>query len=404
MSDSVHEVSIAGSTGSIGTQTLEVIAAASGEFTVAALGANTSSTLLLEQARTFRPRIVAIGDAGLAHDLEAGLPSGTELRAGTGALESLGEEGDVVVNGVVGFAGLPVTVATLRSGRRLALANKESLIAGAPVVQAARATPGAEIVPVDSEHCAIHQCLGPSRHVDAAAVLPGEGPLAPGDVSRLILTASGGPFRGRTRAELADVRVHDALAHPTWQMGPKITIDSSTLMNKGLEVLEAHELFGLDFDEIDVVVHPQSIIHSMVEFRDGSTIAQLSLPDMRLPVVYALAYPDRASVAFGRIDWANLTRLDFAAPDTETFSCLSLAFAAGRVGGSAPAWLNAANEVAVAAFLAEQLSWLEIADVVEETLAAHEPTKLADVADVLAADAAARRVAQSAVDARMHSR
>jgi 1-deoxy-D-xylulose-5-phosphate reductoisomerase len=404
MSGTVREVSIVGSTGSIGTQTLDVISATAGEFAVAALGANTSSALLLEQAIAYRPRVVAIGDATLAHELEAGLPSGTELRAGTGALESLGEEGDIVVNGVVGFAGLPVTLAALRSGRRLALANKESLIAAAPVVQAARATPGAEIVPVDSEHCAIHQCLGPTRHVDASMVLPGEGPLPPGDVSRLVLTASGGPFRGRTRDELADVRITDALAHPTWQMGPKITIDSSTLMNKGLEVLEAHELFGLDFDAIDVVVHPQSIVHSMVEFTDGATIAQLSLPDMRLPVIYALAYPDRASVAFGRIDWAHLERLDFSEPDTTTFSCLALAYAAGRVGGSAPAWLNAANEVAVAAFLSEELGWLEIADVVEATLAAHEPTKLADVADVLAADAAARRFARGAVEARTRAR
>ena len=280
------------------------------------------------------------------------------MRAGAGALASLAEEADVVVNGVVGFAGLPVTLATLEAGRRLALANKESLIAAGPVVQRARRTPGAELVPVDSEHCALHQCL---RANDV-----------PARVARLVLTASGGPFRGRTAAELAEVTIDDALAHPTWSMGPKITVDSSTLMNKGLEVIEANELFGapagdagvgIGFDQIDVVVHPQSIVHSMVEFTDAATIAQLSLPDMRLPIGYALAFPDRSTTPFGRIDWAALGRLDFEPPDLEAFPCLALAYAAGRAGGTAPAWLSAANEVAVEAFLAGRIAWIQIADV-----------------------------------------
>jgi 1-deoxy-D-xylulose-5-phosphate reductoisomerase len=219
---------------------------------------------------------------------------------GPDALAEAPHHGDVVVNGVVGFAGLDATLAALRSGRRLALANKESLIAGGPVVQAALTTPGAEMVPVDSEHAAVHQCLRANER--------------PERVGRVILTASGGPFRGRSRDELAHVTVDDALAHPTWSMGPKITVDSSTLMNKGLEVIEAHLLFGVPFDQIDVVVHPQSIVHSMVEFTDGSTIAQLSLPDMRLPIGYALAYPDRIATPFGRIDWAELGRLDFEPP------------------------------------------------------------------------------------------
>jgi len=394
----VREVSLAGSTGSIGTQALDVIAASGEEFAVVALGANRSSELLLAQAHRFHPRVVAFGDEAKAAELVDALPDGVELRVGPDALASLGQIGDVVLNGVVGFAGLPVTIEALRSGRRLALANKESLIAAAPVVQAARRTSGAEIVPVDSEHCAIHQCLGPERHINAASMAGAELPPPAADVTRLVLTASGGPFRGRSRAELAAVGVADALTHPTWQMGPKITIDSATLMNKGLEVLEAHELFGLEFGAIDVVVHPQSIIHSMVEFSDGATIAQLSMPDMRLPVAYALSYPNRADVAFGRIDWTTLERLEFQPPDTATFTCLGLAYEAGRTGGSAPAWLSAANEVAVDAFLSERLAFLEIADVVEETLSRHEATKLTEVADVLAADAQARVVARGVVE------
>jgi 1-deoxy-D-xylulose-5-phosphate reductoisomerase len=252
---------------------------------------------------------------------------------------ALVEHADVVVNGVVGFAGLPVTIATLRAGKRLALANKESLIAAGPVVQPLRAVPGAEIVPVDSEHCAIHQCL-------RATVSPDR------EVARLLLTASGGPFRGKGAEELKRVTVEEALKHPTWSMGPKITVDSSTLMNKGLEVIEAHELFGFSYDQVDVVVHPQSIVHSMVEFTDAAVIAQLSMPDMRLPIAYALGFPGRGQVPYGRIDWTSLSRLDFQTPDRKTFRCLDLAYQAGRIGGTAPAWLSAANEVAVEAFLA----------------------------------------------------
>ncbi|MGO8876425.1 MAG: 1-deoxy-D-xylulose-5-phosphate reductoisomerase [Acidimicrobiales bacterium] len=375
---------IAGSTGSIGTQTLDVIAAAPDRFEVAALGSGSSVVALAEQARRWHPPVVAIADASLAGDLEALLPAGTEVRAGAGALASLAEVGDVVLNAVVGFAGLDVTVAALVAKRRLALANKESLVAGAPVVQAAWKTPGAELIPVDSEHCAIHQCLR----------------SASGEVARVVLTASGGPFRGRTLEQLATVTVTEALAHPTWKMGPKITVDSSTLMNKGLEVLEAHELFGLSYDQIDVVIHPQSIVHSMVEFSDGATLAQLSNPDMRLPIGYALGYPSRLGVAYGSLDWTRSSRLDFEAPDGETFRCLGLAYAAGRAGDSAPACLNAANEVAVAAFLDGRLSWGGIAEVVADTLEAHNSTKLVSVQDVLAVDDEARSVARRAVDRR----
>jgi 1-deoxy-D-xylulose-5-phosphate reductoisomerase len=381
---SLSRVIIAGSTGSIGTQALDVIAAAPDRFEVAALGTGSSVALLAEQARVFRPAVVAIADASLAAELEAAVPPGTEVRAGAGALASLVDGGDVVLNAVVGFAGLDVTVAALRAGNRLALANKESLVAGAPIVQAARSTPGAELIPVDSEHCAIHQCLAES--------------LA--EVARVVLTASGGPFRGRHLEQIADATVSEALAHPTWKMGPKITVDSSTLMNKGLEVLEAHELFGLSYDQIDVVVHPQSIVHSMVEFRDGATLAQLSNPDMRLPIGYALGYPSRLGVAYGALDWTQASRLEFEPPDYETFRCLGLAFEAGRAGESAPACLNAANEVAVAAFLEGRLKWGGIAEVVSDTLWAHNATKLQTVEDVLAVDAEARSFALLAVERR----
>ncbi|MGH8997502.1 MAG: 1-deoxy-D-xylulose-5-phosphate reductoisomerase, partial [Acidimicrobiales bacterium] len=252
-------VSLVGSTGSIGTQAIEVVEASRGRFEVVALAAQSSIDLLAEQARALRPALVAIGDAALAQKLSELVPAGTEVMGGPEGLVAAATAADVIVNGVVGFAGLPVTLAALGAGRRLALANKESLIAGAPIVQKARATPGAEIVPVDSEHCAVHQCLASVTRT--------------GDVARLLITASGGPFRGRTRDQLASVTRDDALAHPTWKMGPKITIDSSTLMNKGLEVIEAHELFGVDYDRIDVVVHPQSIVHSMVELVDGTTLA-----------------------------------------------------------------------------------------------------------------------------------
>jgi 1-deoxy-D-xylulose-5-phosphate reductoisomerase len=385
-------VSLIGSTGSIGTQAIEVIESCPERFTVAALGAQRSIEALADQARRFRPPVVAIGDASLASELARLLPSGVEVVTGSDGLAHLATLADVAVNGVVGFAGLTVTLAALEAGRRLCLANKESIIAGAPVVQRARSTPGAEIIPVDSEHCAIHQCLR-----------SGSAP----EVARLLLTASGGPFRGRTRDELASVEVAEALTHPTWSMGPKITVDSSTLMNKGLEVIEAHELFGIPFDAIDVVVHPQSIVHSMVEFTDGAVVAQLSMPDMRLPIGYALMYPDRLPVPFGAIDWTELTRLDFEEPDRSVFTCLDLAYRAGREGDLAPAWLNAANEVAVAAFLDGRIGWCAIGDVVTGTLDSYEVStgspvdadgmSIRSVEDVLEADASARRAAERVV-------
>src|SRR4051795_218890 len=264
----MRSLAILGATGSIGTQALDVVRAEPDAYEVVVLGASSSVDLLAQQAQEFRPKVVALADDSRAAELEAKVPVGTEVVAGSSALADVSGAADTVVNGVVGFAGLPVTLAALQAGKRLALANKESLIAAGPVVQRVRSTPGAEIIPVDSEHCAVHQCLRAVGNRDR--------------VHRIVLTASGGPFRGRRRADLEDVTIADALAHPTWSMGPKITIDSSTLMNKGLEIIEAHELFGVGYDSIEVVVHRQSIIHSMVEFTDGATIAQLSSPDMRL--------------------------------------------------------------------------------------------------------------------------
>jgi 1-deoxy-D-xylulose-5-phosphate reductoisomerase len=381
----VH-ISIAGSSGSIGTQTLDVVRAenlrcAQGlsdiEYIVSGLGLGSNIDVLIAQAREFKPSVVAVADVSRHKEVQVALPGVTVVRD----MADLVRDADVVVNAVVGFAGLPVTLETLRQGKRLALANKESLIAAGPVVQPLRSVPGAEIVPVDSEHCAVHQCL-------RSTVRPGV------EVSRIVLTASGGPFRGRTIQDLAEVTVEQALAHPTWSMGPKITIDSSTLMNKGLEVIEAHELFGVSYDQIEVVVHPQSVIHSMVEFTDGCTMAQLSMPDMRLPIGYALAHPNRIGTPFGRIDWSTLTHLDFSAPDTSTFRCLSLAYQAGRAGGTAPAFLSAANEVAVEAFLAGSLKWPDIAAVVDASLQAHVATDgTLSSADIIEADRTGREVA-----------
>jgi len=370
---SVVRVAIAGSTGSIGTQTLDVISRSGGEYEVVGLGVGGSADAVIAQAKSCNPKIVAVSNDEARKKVAKALPD-VEVVAD---LAELARDADVVVNGVVGFAGLSVTMSTLQHGKRLALANKESLIAAGPIVQPLRSIKGAVIVPVDSEHCAIHQCLRSSTDAQR-------------EVQRLLLTASGGPFRGRTAESLQEVTIADALKHPTWSMGPKITVDSSTLMNKGLEVIEAHELFGVGYDSIDVVVHPQSIVHSMVEFRDGATIAQLSMPDMKLPIAYALEYPNRSTSSFGAIDWTTLSRLDFEKPDRDTFRCLDLAYQAGRIGGSAPAWLSAANEVAVESFLAGGVKWSQISSIIEATLQHHDGQIPLSVEDILEADRLAR--------------
>jgi 1-deoxy-D-xylulose-5-phosphate reductoisomerase len=377
----VTRVAIAGSSGSIGTQTLDVVRAEGDRYEVVALGVGSSAAAVIEQAREFCPKVVAVADPARRAEVADALPFAEVV----GDLADLADVADVVVNGVVGFAGLPVTTSTLRAGKRLALANKESLIAAGPVVQPLRAVPGAELVPVDSEHCAVHQCLRASRAYER-------------ELERLILTASGGPFRGRTAAELADVTVADAMAHPTWSMGPKITIDSSTLMNKGLEVIEAHELFGIPYDRIEVVVHPQSIVHSMVEFTDAATIAQLSLPDMRLPIGLALGWPERPRRPIGQLDWSKASTLEFLPVEREVFPLLEVAIGAGRRGGTAPAVLNAANEEAVEAFLAGRLRFPGIAEVVRQVLADHQVPDLVDLEAVLQAEHWSRRRARTLVE------
>jgi 1-deoxy-D-xylulose-5-phosphate reductoisomerase len=384
-------VAIAGSTGSIGTQTIDVVRAENerepGSYVVTALSAGSSVDAVFDQVRELRPVVVSMASEPARSELTDRCRTAGIAVEVVSEASALIDVADVVVNGVVGFAGLDVTVDTLRAGKRLALANKESLIAAGPVVQPLRHTPGAELVPVDSEHCALHQCLRASSGPDR-------------EVRRLLLTASGGPFRGRTADELSDVTVESALAHPTWAMGPKITVDSSTLMNKGLEVIEAHELYGTPYDQIDVVVHPQSVVHSMVEFVDGSTIAQLSMPTMHLPIGYALGYPDRIATPFGSIDWTTLSRLDFEPPDRATFRCLDLAYEAGRAGGTAPAWLSAANEVAVEGFLSGNVAWNAIPDVCLAVLERHDGESPHCVDDVIEADQVARRHAEEILERR----
>ncbi|RZV44148.1 MAG: 1-deoxy-D-xylulose-5-phosphate reductoisomerase [Acidimicrobiales bacterium] len=376
-------VAVMGSTGSIGTQTLDIIRASQGRYAVDALSVGASVDALAEQVKEFRPRVVVVADPAAANTAVELIGSETTVLHGDEGLREASASADITINGVMGFAGLAVTLSTLEHGKRLGLANKESLIAAGPVVQKARQTPGAELLPVDSEHCALHQCLRATADDKS--------------VSKLVLTASGGPFRGRSADELASVTVENALDHPTWSMGPKITIDSSTLMNKGLEVIEAHELYGIDYDDIDVVVHPQSIVHSMVAYRDGATIAQLSEPDMRLCIGYALAYPDRLDMAFGEMDWTEAATLSFEPPDRQAFPCLDLAYQAGRRGGTAPAWISATNEIAVDAFLEGLMPWTGIAEVNEELLELHDGGAAESLDAVLDADTRARAAARQKI-------
>ena len=387
-----RSISLLGSTGSIGTQTLSVVDDFPEEFSITALGAGRCSPLLIEQIDRYRPNLVVVGTEEAAREVSDLATIKPEVVIGAEGLSEAASRGEIVLNAVVGFAGLPVTLSALKSGRRLALANKESLIAAAPLVARVRDTPGAEILPVDSEHCAIHQCLASTGTA-----------LGDASVRRLLLTASGGPFRTASKEQLDSVTVADALAHPTWSMGPKITVDSSTLMNKGLEVIEAHALFGVGFDQIDVVVHPQSVVHSMVEYVDGSTIAQLSLPDMKLPIAYCLGHPTRLDAGYGALDFSTSFELTFSPPDTEQFPCLELAYQAGRRGGGAPAWLSASNEVAVEAFLQGALSWRGIAEIVGRAHDQYVDDPLDSLDDLLDLDRRARDVTSALLADRIGS-
>ena len=382
----VRTLALLGATGSIGTQALEVVRQQPGRFRVAVLSAQRQWELLARQAREFRPAAVVIGDESLYQLLKAALADQpeTEVLAGPAALADVvtRPEIDIVLTALVGYAGLLPTVAAIRAGKDIALANKETLVVAGELITDLVRQHRVRLLPVDSEHSAIFQCL-----VGEEA----------NPIEKIILTASGGPFRGRTAQQMESVTKAQALKHPNWDMGAKITIDSASLMNKGLEVIEAKWLFGLTNEQIDVVVHPQSIVHSLVQFADGSLKAQLGLPDMKLPIQYALGYPRRLANTFPRFSFLDYPTLTFEAPDRAAFPNLELAFGAMRRGGNAPCVLNAANEVAVAAFLREQVGFRQMSDLVAECLARVSYLAEPLLADLVATDAETRRVAETLI-------
>lgn len=378
----MRRILVLGATGSIGRQALDVIERNT-ELSAVGVSAATDWQGLVELADRHKVKQIALTDAEAAASAKAAWGGG-RVRSGPESLIELVTECecDMVLNAVVGSAGLWPTIAALGEGIDLALANKESLVAGGDLVMQLAEATGAQLLPVDSEHSALFQLLADQP---------------PGTVDRLLLTASGGPFRGRTREQLAEVTVDQALAHPTWDMGGKISIDSATLMNKGLEVIEAHHLFGTPYDAIDVVVHPQSIIHSLIELNDGAQLAHLGEPDMRVPISYALNYPTRQDVPVKRLDLASVGTLTFEEPDREAFPCLDIAYAAGRAGGSAPCVMNAANEVAVSAFLAGAISFNRISAVIEATLERADLGPVGHFSQLAAADQQARQIAGECV-------
>lgn len=384
-------ITLLGSTGSIGTQTLDILAQYPEQFRLVGLAARRNVDLLAQQVRQFRPQIVAICDASQLPALQeaiADLDPQPILLGGEAGVVEVARYGDAeaVVTGIVGCAGLLPTIAAIEAGKDIALANKETLIAGGPVVLPLVQKHGVKLLPADSEHSAIFQCL--------------QGVPASG-LRRILLTASGGAFRDWPVEKLAEVTVADALKHPNWSMGQKITVDSATLMNKGLEVIEAHFLFGMDYDHIDIVIHPQSIIHSLIELQDTSMLAQMGWPDMRLPLLYALSWPERIYTNWESLDLVKAGDLTFRAPDHQKYPCMQLAYAAGRAGGSMPAVLNAANEQAVALFLEEHIHFLDIPRVIETVCDRHQADNCAapSLDDIIAADQWARQEVLSASQA-----
>ena len=377
-------LSILGSSGSIGRSALDIVRAHPDRFRIRGLACGKNLDQALLQAREFRPELLSVDESIFSRVREELSGMGISVQAGMEGACAVAAlpDAEVLLSAIVGEAGLAPTWEGIRNGRTVALANKETLVVGGQTVIDRIKSKGARLVPVDSEHSAIYQAMRGHSWTG---------------VRRIVLTASGGPFFGKTRADLEQVTPDQALNHPTWKMGPKITVDSSTLMNKGLEVIEAHLLFDIPYERIDVVVHPQSVVHSMVEMTDGATIAQLSLPDMRLPIGYALAYPDRLDVPFGAIDWVEMRRLEFEPPDSGAFPCLGLAYEAGRRGGTAPACLNGANEVAVASFLSGRLRWVDIAGVVSTVMDRYQHTQPEGIDDVLAADAEGRALGSEEV-------
>ena len=379
----MRRVIILGSTGSIGEQALDVVER-SDDLEVVGLAAQSDFAKVVEQAGRHEVERIALADETAAARAAEAWTGGEVLAGAPGLIDLIVEtDCDLVLNAVVGSAGLGPTVAALGEGIDLALANKESLVVGGELVTTLAEATGAQIIPVDSEHSALFQLV----HAEDR----------PGTVDKLVLTASGGPFRGRTRGDLAKVTVEQALNHPTWSMGGKITVDSATLMNKGLEVIEAHHLFGTPYDDIDVVVHPQSIVHSLIQLNDGAALAHLGYPDMRVPISYALHYPERADVPVEPLDLAALGQLTFEAPDPDTFACLRLAREAGSQGGTAPCVLNAANEVAVAAFLDGELPFTGIPEVIERSLESIPARPVGHFSDLYRADADAREQAAELV-------
>jgi 1-deoxy-D-xylulose-5-phosphate reductoisomerase len=378
-----RRIVILGSTGSIGVQALDVISRSGGELELVALSAGSDWQTLVAQAEQFGVRRIALADSNAAAQAAEAWTDGEVLSGPDGIVNLILEsEPQIVLNAILGAAGLLATVATLGEGIDLALANKESLVVGGELVNHLSEATGAQIIPVDSEHSALHQLIAGEKA---------------GTVEKLVITASGGPFRGQTAAQLRDVTVEQALKHPTWSMGGKITIDSATLMNKGLEVIEAHHLFGTPYDQIDVVVHPQSIIHSMIQLCDGSTLAHLGYPDMRVPISYALHYPERVEVPLQALDFPLLGSLTFEAPDYDTFQGLRIAFEAARAGGTAPCTMNAANEVAVHAFMQGRLGFLDIIAVIERTLDRLPAAGVHSFDALMDADREARRIASGLV-------
>jgi len=381
----MKNISILGCTGSIGRQTLAVVEALAGEFRVVGLAAGSNIDELVGQIERHRPEVVSVATASLASELatrlrEKGIAPLPAIHHGREGMLAVGTHGaaEIVVSAAVGVVGLEATYEAIKLGKVIALSNKEVLVAAGELVMAAVEKSGKELLPVDSEHNAVHQCMRGGTHAE---------------VLRIVLTASGGPFRKTPLKDLANVTTEQALAHPNWRMGNRITIDSATMMNKGFEVIEARWLFGVRPDQIEVVVHPQSTIHSMVEYVDGSVLAQLGPTDMRMPIQYALTYPARVKTDEVQLDWSKLKRLDFETASTRRFPCLRLAREAMKKGGAWPCALNAADEVAVAAFLEGRLAFLGIAEVIERVLERTSKTKFGSMEDVLAADAEARRVA-----------
>ena len=375
-------IALLGSTGSIGTQTLDVVTRQADKFEIEVLTAHRNADLLIIQALQFKPNVVVIGDERLYDQVHQALdPLDIKVYTGENALNQVVqmETVDVVVTALVGYAGLIPTIRAIEAGKPIGLANKETLVVAGEIITALAAEKGVNIYPIDSEHSAIFQCLVGEFH---------------NPIEKIILTASGGPFRGKTKAQLSQVTKAQALKHPNWDMGAKITIDSATLMNKGLEVIEAKWLFALTAEQIEVVVHPQSIIHSMVQFQDGSIKAQLGLPDMRIPIQFALSYPDRFQADFPRFNFADYPSLTFESPDTETFRNLALAFETLRNGGNQPCILNAANEVAVDAFLKDKISFLGISDLIEQSLSKVNYIKKPSLEDLVETDKITRRIAQ----------